>query len=247
MRGGKRGTQTSAPSRKPNQKPPKVRSCTSAPSRSPWTAASSMQPDDQEVDPVHRSEGSQRCTRKRCPATIVGAPCDLLSACHGGARRAGWRLPALLAAVARAASGCARQLASSSHPVLGPQGHPPGRRAAGAGGHRRARRLSCAPPSGAGRSASRGPMRRRAGPRVIIATKDGGLKWRHRGGGGIPQLSGISCPTPRTAWPWAPPAPRSRERGRWQRQTAAPSGRRSAPAGALNMPGSVHSVTACVM
>ena len=39
-----RGTHTSVPSRKPTRKPPNVRICTRAPSRSPWTAASSISP-----------------------------------------------------------------------------------------------------------------------------------------------------------------------------------------------------------
>ena len=38
------GTQKSAPRKNPSQNPPKVRICTSAPSRRPWTAASSINP-----------------------------------------------------------------------------------------------------------------------------------------------------------------------------------------------------------
>ena len=40
----RRGTQTSAPRKNPSQNPPNVRIWTSAPSRSPWTAASSINP-----------------------------------------------------------------------------------------------------------------------------------------------------------------------------------------------------------
>jgi photosystem II stability/assembly factor-like uncharacterized protein len=123
---------------------------------------------------------------------------------HWGARRSGWRLLALLAAVALAATGCAANANSGSsrtpHVLGAPKGTPlvlgqpapPGTGQLGAMSCPTARRcwaVGVARPD---------PTARPGSTTVIVATKNGGRTWRAQrvAGGSTPQLSGVSCPTP---------------------------------------------------
>ena len=152
------------------------------------------QPDDQQVDPVHRCERRQRCPRKRvrhhyCQSAVV--PCSVLR--HWGARRSGLRLAALLAAVALAATGCTANANSGSartpHILGAPKGTPlvlgqPAPAGTGELGAlscatvRRCWAVGVASPNAAARPGS---------TTVIVATKNGGAdvatttrhRWEH--------------------------------------------------------------------
>jgi hypothetical protein len=123
---------------------------------------------------------------------------------HRGARRSGWRVSTLLAAVALAATGCAANANSGSsrtpHVLGAPKGTPlvlgqPAPAGAGELGAlscptvRRCWAVGVARPDPAAHPGS---------ATVIVATKTGGRTWRaqHVVGGSTPQLSGVSCPTP---------------------------------------------------
>jgi photosystem II stability/assembly factor-like uncharacterized protein len=123
---------------------------------------------------------------------------------HWDARRPGWRLTLLLAAVALAATGCAANPRSGSsrtpHVLGAPKGTPLVVGQPAPAGTGRLGALSCA---SARRCWAVGVARPDAAARpgtttVIVATKIGGRTWReqHVAGGSIPQLSGVSCPTP---------------------------------------------------
>ena len=124
---------------------------------------------------------------------------------HWGARRSGLQLAVLLAAVALVATGCTANAHSGSsrtpHILGAPKGTPLvlGRPAPEGTGDlgavscptaKRCWAVGVSRPTGAAHPGS---------PTVIVATKNGGRTWRaqHVAGGVTPQLSGVSCPTPK--------------------------------------------------
>jgi hypothetical protein len=117
-------------------------------------------------------------------------------------RVGGFKLVVLLSALAVAGAACGshgNSPSKSSHPVLGqPKGTPlvVGQPAPAGTGELGA--VSCPTAKRCWAVGIAGPNSSAAAPAtVIIATKDGGLKWAAQGvsGSAIPQLSGISCPT----------------------------------------------------
>ncbi|HEY1443711.1 MAG TPA: hypothetical protein VGF51_02340 [Acidimicrobiales bacterium] len=123
---------------------------------------------------------------------------------HRGARRSGWWLATLLAAVALAATGCAANGNSGSsrtpHVLGAPKGAPLVLGQPAPAGTGQLGSLSCATVR---RCWAVGVVRPNAtappgSATVIVATKNGGRTWRaqHVTGGSTPQLSGVSCPTP---------------------------------------------------
>lgn len=125
--------------------------------------------------------------------------------CHWGARRSGWRLTVLLAAVALAATGCTANANSGSsrtpHVLGAPKGTPLvlGQPAPAGTGELGA--LSCPTVRRCWAVGIAGPnaTARPGSSTVIVATKNGGRTWRaqHVAGGSIPELNGVSCPTPK--------------------------------------------------
>lgn len=117
-------------------------------------------------------------------------------------RVGGLKLLVLLSALAVAAAACGlhgNSPSKSSHPVLGqPKGTPLVVGQPSPAGTGELGAVSCATAKRCWAVGIAGPNSSAAAPAtVIIATKDGGLKWAAQGVGGsvIPQLSGISCPT----------------------------------------------------
>ena len=173
------------------------------------------QPDDQQIDPVHRCEGSERCPGKCTP--------------HRYCRRAvlppsvsrHWRIPRrsgglslVVAAVVVTASGCGlsghprsskdpRVLGEPTGTTLGVgQPAPPGTGELGA--------VSCATARRCWAVGIAGPNPAPAtGATVITATTNGGVSWKaqHVAGGSTPQLSAASSlalARLRLAWRSAP-------------------------------------------
>ena len=179
-----------------------MRIWTSAPSRRPWTAASSISPMISRSTQSTAARVANGAPENAPPTAILVLPCSHApcldtgvpgdaAACSSFSAR--WRPH-------RRAARLAGHSAPGTHSlhVLGePKGTP-----LVVGNRRRAARVSSGPcrappPGGAGRSASPGRTAGHRGRTVIVATTNGGTSWtaQHVTGGSTPQLSGISCPT----------------------------------------------------
>jgi hypothetical protein len=172
----------------------------------PMDSRQQHQPDDQQVDPIHRCEGSQRCPEKYgphsyCHRSVPPRPVFR----HRRVRRRSGGLFLILGAVAITSSACA----FSGHPgptkvprVLGEskgatlavgQPAPSGTSDLGA--------LSCATDRRCWAVGIAGPNAAPSSVATVIdATTNGGLTWKAQQvtGGSTPQLSGVSCPTATT-------------------------------------------------
>ena len=173
------------------------------PEPQPVDGGQQHQPDDQQVDPIHRCEGIERCTGKCTPhrySRRAVLPRSVFR--HWRVRRRSGGLSLVLAAVAITASGCSL----SGHPgstkvarVLGePKGTPLAVGQPAPSGTGELGAVSCATVRRCWAVGVAGPNPAPAtGATVIAATTNGGASWKAQqvAGGSTPQLSGVSCPT----------------------------------------------------
>ena len=219
--GARAGAPTPAvPRRKPRKKPPKVRSWTRAPSRSPWTAASSISPMISRSTQSTAARVANGARGNAPPTAIVVVPClhapcldtgvsgDAVAACSCFSlpwpHRVGLcadRTPGFRPEAARVLG------QPEGTPLAVGQPAPAGTGELGAVSCATARR--CWAVGVAGPEPARPP-----GATVIVATTNGGATWKAQqvAGGSTPQLSGVSLPDgDRRAWRSARTGRRCRE------------------------------------
>ena len=197
-----RGTQTIVPRRKPRKNPPKVRIWTMAPSRSPWTAASTISPMISKSTQSTAARVANGARENAAPTAILLGPCTHAPCFSSGVSGDAGRPVLILVALAspRRAVRCPGTRVQPKVPrVLGPgHGHPAGGGPAGPQRHGRPRSgVLCHGAALLGRGHRRPqPRPGQPGATVIAATTNGGTTWKAQAvsGGSTPQLSGVSCP-----------------------------------------------------